>query len=238
MGAPLVDPVDDLRLTNPPSHPQLLERLTDTLIEHEYRIRPLVRMIVLSRSYQLDSQLDAEEMAPHHYDQRLFARAVIRRLTAEQILDAQSHVLGIAAEYKGYPRGTRAGQLAGVERVRRKLDRGDELLRQFGKPERLLACECERSNEATLGQALSLIGGESLHRRLTRPDNRIGRLLESGATTEEVIDSLYWTALTRPPSGQERTALLERIEAQGEARPVLEDLVWALLNAKELLFRN
>lgn len=238
MGAPLVDPVDDLRATNPASHPELLARLTEQFIADDFRIKPLVRTIVLSRVYQLDTQLNSDEIAEHHYDQRLFARAVVRRLTAEQILDAQSQVLGIPARYEGYPEGTRAGQLAGVERVRRKLDSGDQLLRQFGKPERLLACECERSNEATLGQALSLIGGQQLHARLAAPNNRIGRLMAEHDDLDEVVESLYWAALTRPPSEVERERVRALVAEVGETRPVLEDLVWALLNAKELLFRN
>ncbi|XZE53646.1 DUF1549 domain-containing protein [Planctomycetaceae bacterium SH139] len=238
MGAGLVEPVDDLRLTNPASHPELLRRLTDELIEHDFSLKHLVRLIVNSRTYQLGSELDPAEVAPHQYHERLFARAVVRRLTAEQILDIQSQVLGLPASFEGYDPGTRAGQIAGVERVRRKLADGDVFLRQFGKPERLLACECERSNEATLGQALSLIGGESLHRRLIQTDNRLGELLAASDDIPEIIETLFWTALTRAPTEQELTSTLSLIEQHGDPRAVLEDLVWALLNAKELIFRN
>ncbi len=239
MGRGLVEPIDDLRLTNPASHPELLERLADELVENDFSLKHLVRTIVLSEAYQMDSELDESQLGDREqYDERLYARAVVKRLSAEQILDAQSHVLGVPADFEGYASGTRAGQIAGVERVRRKLSDGDVFLRQFGKPERLLACECERSDEPTLGQALRLIGGESLHRRLLRPDNRIGKLLAESSTPEEAIDALFWTALTRSPTEAERESTLALIRETGDERAVLEDLTWALLNAKELIFRN
>ncbi len=125
-----------------------------------------------------------------------------------------------------------------MQRERRRLDDGDVFLRLFGKPERLLACECERSDEPTLGQALSLVGGESLNARLARSDNRIGRMLAEGMDHRTAIETLFWTAITRPPSSEELTRTLNLIEATGDARVVLEDLTWALLNSKELLFRN
>ncbi len=239
MGAGLVEPVDDLRLTNPASHPELLTRLADELVENRFSLKHLVRTIVLSRSYQLASELDPTQFGEtEQYDERLYARAVVRRLPAEQILDAQSHVLGLPARFEGYPDGTRAGEIAGVERVRRKLGDGDDFLRQFGKPERLLACECERSDEPTLGQALSLVGGESLNDRLRRPNNRIGRLLAETDDPQAAVEQLFWTALARPPTADEIAGVTALIERTGDARGALEDLTWALLNAKELLFRN
>ncbi|MEX1039594.1 MAG: DUF1549 and DUF1553 domain-containing protein [Pirellulaceae bacterium] len=238
MGLGLVEPVDDLRLTNPASHPQLLEKLTDELIENNFSLKHLVRTIVSSRTYQLSSDLDEASLGGQHYDDQLYAKAVVRRLAAEQLLDAQSHVLGLPASFEGYSAGTRAGEIAGVERVRRKLSDGDQFLRLFGKPERLLACECERSDEATLGQALSLVGGQSLNERLQRDDNRIGQLLSAGESPEQVIDTMFWTALARSPTEKETNTTLELIKATDDPRTVLEDLTWALLNAKELIFRN
>lgn len=223
MGVGLVEPVDDLRLTNPASHPQLLTRLTEELVEHDFSLKHLVRTIVLSRTYQLSSELPDAELERNEYDERLFARAVVRRLTAEQILDAQSHVLGLPAQFAGYPTGIRAGEIAGVERVRRETDDGDLFLRQFGKPERLLACECERSDQPTLGQALSLIGGESLHRRLKKKENRIGKLLEEHSDPAEVIDKLFWTSLTRPPTDIELASTLALIE-----QPVNPEWFWKI----------
>jgi len=239
MGIGLVDPVDDLRLTNPASHPELLDALTDELIASGFSLKHLVRTIVLSRTYQLASELDPSQFGENEqYDERLFARAVVRRLTAEQLLDAQSQVLGLPARFEGYRYGTRAVEIAGVERVRRKLSDGDVFLRQFGKPERLLSCECERSDDATLGQALSLVGGESLNARLSHPENRIGKLLSTSGDPRMAIESLFWTALSRAPTEQELAASVDLITQTGDARRTLEDLTWALLNAKELIFRN
>lgn len=238
MGSGLVDPVDDLRSTNPASHPELFTRLVDEFKANEFRLKPLVKASVLSHTYQLASDPGSERQGGQESPEQVYAQAVVRRLTAEQILDAQSQVLGLPAKFKGYPSGTRAGEIAGVERVRRSLDDGDQFLRLFGKPERLLACECERSDEATLGQALSLIGGESLNQRIERSNNRIGKLLASGEDHQQVIESLFWTALTRPPSKDEMQRTLSLIEQTQNPRLVLEDLTWALLNSKELLFRN
>lgn len=238
MGVGLVEPVDDVRATNPASHPELLDALTDHFIANDFSLKRLVRLIVLSQTYQAAAVADDWTVAENELDPRWFASAVIHRLTAEQILDAQSHVLGLPASFAGYETGTRALEIAGVERERRKLSQGDDFLRQFGKPIRLLACECERNNDATLGQSLSLISGEELHRRLESDNNRIGKLLDSGRSYEEIVDELYWTALTRPPAAIERAHILQLIEETNDARTVLEDLAWALLNAKELIFRN
>jgi hypothetical protein len=238
MGRGLVVPVDDLRATNPASHPELFEALTDDFVEHGFSLRHLVKRIVLSRTYQL-SAIVAEADAEQIHDERNYDRAIVRRLSAEKLLDAQSQVLGVPAKFEGYPVGTRAGQLPGGANVGRgrKTD-GDRFLTLFGKPVRLLSSECERSNEPTLGHALSLVGGENLHARLKKKDNRIGKLLKSDRGDAAIIDELFWTALSRPPSEREQAAALALIEETGDRRAALEDLTWALLNAKELVFRN
>ncbi|MBU6276733.1 MAG: DUF1549 domain-containing protein [Planctomycetes bacterium] len=235
LGRGLVEPVDDLRDTNPASHPALLERLTDTFIASGHDVRALVRLLCTSRVYGLAApDAAADGLAA---DESLFAAAIVRRRSAERILDAQAQVLGAAAAFEGYPAGTRAGAVAGVERVRRQLADGDRFLRLFGRPERLLACDCERSNEPTLAQALDLVGGGGLHGRLADGDNRIARLVAADRAPGEIVDELFWTALSRPPSAAERTAAVATF-ATADARSAAEDLAWALLNAKELLFRN
>jgi hypothetical protein len=213
--------------------------LTDEFIASGFSLKHLVRTIVSSRTYQLDSNLDRSQLGEgEQLDARLLAQAVVRRLTAEQLMDAQSQILGVAAHYEGYPAGSRALEIAGVERVRRSLSPDDGLLRKFGKAERLLSCECERSNEATLGQALSLIGGQSLNERLRQTDNRIGKLLDQSLSHQERVEELYWTALTRPPTAEELSSLTAFVEQAPQPRDAFEDIVWALLNAKELIFRN
>lgn len=240
MGQGLVEPVDDLRLTNPASHPELLEALTDELIESNFNVRQLVRRIVLSRTYQLSAIAASTGMESEPaYDAQNYDRALVQRLTAEQLLDAQAQVLGVSAQFGKFPAGTRAGQLPGGANVGRgKKTDGEQFLTLFGKPARLSSCECERSSEPTLGHALSLVGGESLHRRLKQSDNRIGQLLESGAGDAQIVDELFWTALSRPPSERELAAAQALIEESEDRRAAVEDLTWTLLNAKELVFRN
>ncbi|MEX0937571.1 MAG: DUF1549 and DUF1553 domain-containing protein [Pirellulales bacterium] len=237
MGRGVVEPVDDFRPTNPPSNPELLDALTEDFIEHDFDVKHLVRTIMTSTVYGLSAQPNETNGG----DEANFARAVVRRLTAEQLLDAQCQVLDEAADFNGFDQGTRAGELPGVQRVRPRDKRpstADRFLTVFGKPQRLLACECERSDETTLSQALLLVGGEGLHERLSADDNRLGRLVHSNLENEQIIDELYWTALARPPSEVERSRCVELLNTSSDRRTALEDITWALLNAKEFIFRH
>ena len=115
---------------------------------------------------------------------------------------------------------------------------GEKLLGAFGKPERSLSCDCERSDDSTLEQALQLLTGPVLNQMLTTPDNRIGRLLAVGKSNEEIVEELYFAALCRPPSEKERAGALALIAHNTDRRRALEDVLWGLVNAKEfLLFR-
>src|SRR4029453_14865445 len=143
----------------------------------------LVRTIMNSRTYQLG----AEPNDTNADDEESFSRAVVRRLPAETLLDAQCAVIGASAEFNGYPEGTRAGQVRGVQRVRsrdKKAAAADRFLKTFGKPERLLACECERSNETTLKQAFTLIGDEGLNQLLEQEDNWLASLVHNDRSPE------------------------------------------------------
>jgi hypothetical protein len=144
--------------------------------------------------------------------------------------------------FNGYPEGLRASQVPGVLAVRLREKPpalGDQFLRLFGKPPRLIACECERSEESTLGQAFQLLSGPVLNKLLTEPENRLGALLESKKTAAEVVEELYWTALTRAPSGAEIEAAVRHLDEQGkDRRGALEDLAWSLINSKEFLLRH
>jgi len=166
----------------------------------------------------------------------------VRRLPAETLLDAQMQVLGVSAEFNGYPAGTRAGQVRGTMRVRprdKKTTAAERFLKTFGKPERLLACECERSNETTLKQAFTLIGDQGLNDLLAAEDNGLAALARSDRSTEDVVSELYWTALSREPTADELAAGESLVTSAGENRLVgLQDLAWALLNSKEFVFRH
>ncbi|MGH7227506.1 MAG: DUF1553 domain-containing protein, partial [Gemmataceae bacterium] len=143
--------------------------------------------------------------------------------------------------FPGYPSGTRAGQLPGVSANRGRRQRasdGEKFLTSFGKPIRLLSCECERSEDTTLNQAFQLITGPLLNKMLSTSDNRIGRLLASGKSDAAIVEEFYLAALCRPPSAKERQAALALIGRAKDRRAGLEDVVWGVVNAKEFLLRR
>jgi len=237
MGRGLVEPVDDFRATNPASHPQLLDALTAEFVKRHFDLRHVIRLVMNSRTYQLSSTPapGSEEDAVNYSYVR------VRRLGAEQLLDCESQASGVPLEFKGWPVGTRAAQVPTV-RVeaagnKRRLGQADLFLRAFGKPPRQLATECERSCEPAMGQAFQLISGPTTQELLGERDNRLGALLGSGKSDREIIDELFWTVLTRSP----KPAELQRFSAllaAGDKRAALEDLLWALLNAKEFVLRR
>src|SRR5208282_2372415 len=170
-----------------------------------------------------------------------FSHALVRPLQAEQLLDALSQVTGVPVSFNGYPLGTRAGQLAGTQMAReRGVTRtgGELFLKAFGKPERLLTCECERSDDTTLARAFQLISGELVNEMLRKPDNRIGKLLSAGLSNKEIVEELYLAALNRPPTAEECRTTVSFVDKAGDRRAAVEDLVWGLVNAKEFLLRR
>ena len=236
MGRGLVDPIDDFRPTNPASHPELLDQLAKDFAEKGYDLRWLIRTIVNSRAYQLSSEPNDTNAA----DEVNYSHVLPRRLTAEQLLDAQHAALAIPAKFNGYPSGMRAGQLPGVEATRlreKKRSSSDTFLTLFGKPMRLLSCECERSSETTMSQAFNLVSGPEINELLSAPDNRVQQMISAGKSNAEVIGELYWAALSRPPTDAESLQMSLRLEKAEDRRKALEDVSWALLNAKEFVFR-
>jgi len=237
MGRGLVDPIDDFRATNPASHPQLLDALARELVEHAFDLRHVIRLIMASRAYQLSSMPNESNLD----DETNYSHTIVRRLSAEQLLDAQSASLGASVRFAGFPTGLRAAQLPGglAERRRgQKTSASESFLAAFGKPPRLLACDCERSNEPTMTQAFQMIGGAVLNDLLTDPANRLSVLLKSGHGNAEIVEELYWAALTRAPSVTEGQVAMSRLDKAADRRAELEDIAWALLNSKEFLLRK
>ena len=235
-GRGVVEPVDDFRITNPPSNAELLDVLTEEFVHNGFQLRPLLRFIANSRVYQLSSDTNESNSD----DERNFSRARIARLPAEELLDALSQVTEVPTGFDGYPLGMRAGQLPGINKeYRREAPVGGlKFLKLFGKPERIMTCACERSNETTLGQVFELTSGEVLQEKLSAPHNCLSRLLGNAAEDAAVLDELYWTALSRPPTAEETAALQAYITGSENRRAAYEDVLWGLLNSKEFLMRR
>jgi hypothetical protein len=237
MGRGLVEPNDDFRSSNPPVNGPLLEELAKQLRDSHFDLRALVRLIMNSRAYQLSSS----PAGTNADDELHFSKALVQPLEAEQLLDAVAQVTGSRPKFEGYPRGTRAGQMAALPQERRSRRGGAEaerFLKAFGKPERLLTCECERSEEIGLAQAFQLLTGEMLQEMLADPDNRIGQLLAAGKSDGEMIETLYLTALSRRPSPGESRKLTQFVAKAKDRRAAFEDVVWGLVNSKEFLLRR
>jgi hypothetical protein len=229
VGRGVVDPVDDFRDSNPPVNPALLDALSAELERNGMRLRPLVRLIMTSTTYALDSApngTNGDDDAAAN-----FARATVKLLPAEVLFDAIGAALESPRTPRGAPGGVRAVQFPGV--------RGGDFLRVFGKPDRLLTCECERSDSTTLAQAFQLINGDDVRGALEAGGNRIGRLLDAKAADEAILDELYLAALSRFPADAERAGALAHVRARrDDPRRAWEDVAWALLNAKEFLLRH
>ena len=227
MGRGIVDPVDDFRDSNPPSNPELLELLAHRFAADGYRLRPLVAFIMKSRTYGLDSR-----PTPTNADDEVdFSHAAIRPLPAEVLMDALGQALERPENFPAAPAGARAVQLPGTRS-------GTTFLKTFGKPDRLLTCECERSDTVTLSQAFQLINGSVVRDRIEARNNRIGRLLVAGAPDGSILDELYLAALSREPTVVEREGILAHIGKASDRRKGWEDVAWALVNSKEFLLRH
>lgn len=237
LGRGIVDPIDDFRATNPPSNPALLAALTDDFVAHHFDVQHLIRTIMASRTYQLSSIPNDT----NRDDESNFSHALIRRLSAEQLADSFSQVLGAKLDFNGYPTGTRATQLAGVRSFRRRdsgPSSGDQLLTMFGKPPRLQACECERADDPTLSQTFQLVSGPILNELLVRRDNRLHDWLNSKSEPDTLIEEIFWTILNRAPLPTERAALKKYLAASDKHRANLEDVVWSLLSSPEFVLRH
>ena len=227
MGRGLVEPVDDFRDSNPPSNAKLLDALAAKFIENGYRQKHIVRTIMQSRLYQLSSRKNDFNRDDEIYN----SHAGTRLLSAEQLLDAICQVTGMPESFSGLPPGTRA-----VELVEPPADH--QFLKIFGQPAREMACQCERSSESNLSQALQMINGPVVHNKLRDANGRIAKLMAEGKPDDEIIRTLYFAALCREPVAEEVDAAKRHLAAASDRKLALEDVGWAVLNSKEFLFQH
>jgi hypothetical protein len=227
LGRGLVDPVDDMRETNPPSNPALLDELADDFITHKFDVKHLLRTICNSRTYQLSSQ--PNEFNRH--DRQNHARYYGKRLIAEVLLDAVDQVCGTKTTFNKMSRQARAVDLPHEAF-------GSYFLDVFDRPPRSSACECARSNSANLSSVLHLTNSPEINDKIASGTGRVARLIQDKLSPEKAIEEIYLAAFARLPTVEERAKALEYIAQQKDSRSGLEDLVWALLNTREFIFNH
>ena len=224
-GRGIIEPVDDIRGSNPASNPALLDALTDDLVKNIFDTRKLMRSICTSRTYQLS--LHANQW--NNDDKMNFSHALPRRLSAEEIMDAVAVATGTRQKFNNLPTGMRA-----VE-VPDGMVAGNDFLALFGRPSRKSACECERSSNLSLSHAMNLINGATIGEALAAPDNNIRKIVEAEKDDNKVVESIYLAVLNRRPNAQEAAAIKL---SEGNRIEVAEDLAWALFNSPAFLFNR
>ena len=225
-GIGIIEPVDDVRISNPPSNPELLDELARRLIAYKYDFRKLMRDICNSRTYQLSTT----PTDSNKHDDHNFARASFRRLRAEVFHDCICHVTEQPTRFGGFPLGTRAVQLP-VSRM------STYFLKTFGRSTRESVCSCEVDTQPNLSQALHLINGNTAWPKI-ESGPVIKRLLKTKSSLRELTTDLYLRCLSRPPNDAEWKQVEKHFAETGHLKETLEDIFWALINSKEFLFNH
>lgn len=227
MGRGLVEPVDDMRVTNPASNQPLLDWLAEDLIRNQYDLKKTMRSILLSETYQRAP----EPVKGNERDTKFYAFYPFKRIPAEPLLDAISQVSGVAEKFAGYPNSVRATQLPDTAISSYFLD-------LFGRPARNITCACERSDEPNLGQILHLMNNSGINEKISNGNGRVAKLLAEKKTPAQIIDELYLAAFSRYPTRQERNRGIGLLTFTTDRKMASEDLMWALLNSKEFIFSH
>ena len=229
MGRGLIEPLDDIRDTNPPSVPELLEALTKDFQQSGFDQKHILRRITNSRAYQLDSR-----PAPGSpQDNTFHAFYSPKRLLAEQLLDAITYATNSPDKYPNLPEDMRPIQLPDPEVP-------SDFLHLFGRHRRLVPCECSRLNDSNMNQVLSLMNGEYLQEKIASRNGRVASLFDL-VPLEQAVPNLYYATVSRPPSEEEFAETMKILDQRRNAqakRQALEDLLWVLLNSREFLFNH
>ena len=225
-GLGIVEEIDDVRISNPESNPELLEAMAKKLTESNYDFKGLVRDICNSKTYQRSTQRNESNLT----DERNFAHQSIRRIKAESMLDIISQVTNTKDKFRGLPRGARAVQIADGAT-------SDYFLTTFGRATRETACSCEVKMEPTLSQALHLMNGDLVNAKMQQ-GGVIKSVIDQKLTPEQTIEQLYITCLVRKPTDAEMNALKPLLAEGTDKNKGVEDIFWALMNSREFLFNH
>jgi hypothetical protein len=234
LGRGVVEPVDDMRVSNPPTNAPLLDALSARLVDVKFDLRAFVRDICNSRVYQLSVQPTPSNAG----DTRQFSHAHLRRLRADVLLDSVVAVTGVPRNLPSWPAGTKAVEF--YPRGSGSTDGpqpGDPFFATFGRSTRGTICACETRSNPTLSQAMHLAVGDTVRDRLSK-GGVLKRLLHSTSSPEEIITALFIRTLSRQPTAEERAGFVEMVAGAEQGPAVYEDIFWSLLNSTEFLFNH
>jgi hypothetical protein len=226
-GRGIIDPVDDIRASNPASNPELLDALTKDFVAGGYDLKKLIRTICNSATYQ--RSLETNQW--NEDDTMNFSHAMPRRLSAEQLYDAIVQASGAPRNLPGVPAGFRAAELPDSQVEVAFLD-------MFGRAPRESPCECERTSDVSLGQTLNMVNGPTIGDAIAHPEGLIAKAIASATPNDKLIERLYLSVLCRRPTPEEMTSSVNYFTSVGDPKTAAEDLMWALINSPAFLFNR
>ncbi len=225
-GVGIVEPVDDIRVSNPASNPELFEALGAKLTSYNYDFKQLVRDICNSHTYQRASTANPS----NEDDTKNFSHSRIRRIPAENLLDCLTQITEVPEKFQGLPLGARAVQIADG-------NSSSYFLSSFGRSPRTTVCAAEATTEPTLSQALHMLNGDTMTRKIGEA-KRLQKMLDAGQTPAQIIETIYIACLARKPTADETQKLTALVAAEANPRVAVDDILWAVLNSREFLFNH
>jgi hypothetical protein len=225
LGRGLVEPIDDMRATNPPTNVELMDALAADFVKHNYNVKHLMRTIMASRLYQLSASPTPANIS----DSRFYTHYTVKRIAAEPLHDAIDRVTGVPTKFDKVPLGTRAIELPDAQY-------NDYFLNVFGKPKREAVCECERVSDPNLAQALHTLNSDAISTKIASPNGRLAGLVAAKKTPERIVEELYLASLSRRPTAAEQAECKRELGEAPNPQSFYEDLMWSLLNSKQFLF--